>query len=294
MLKIALTHDIDRIEKTYQFISKPLKFIRNGEFNNSIKSLKSFIQKDNYWKIDDIINIEEKYGVKSTFFILNESIKFNVLKPSTFVLAYGRYSIYNPRLVDTIKWLDKNGWEIGVHGSYNSYKDKDLLQKEKETLEDIVGHEIIGIRQHHLNLNDQTWKIQNELGFKYDSSYGSNMYCGFLNNQFNPFYPKNTNILVIPQVIMDICLMRNQNYIEEITKCLDLAEDNDAIVVVNFHNDKFNTADYPFYRDAYIEIIEQGKSRNARFKTLKEFNEEIRYSQLDIEELEVGGLVRMV
>ena len=56
-----------------------------------------------------------------------------------------RYNIHESKLIDIIQKLNKSGWEIGLHGSYNSYKNKDRLAKEKRGLE--------------------TWKIQEEVGF---------------------------------------------------------------------------------------------------------------------------------
>ena len=68
------------------------------------------------------MKIEEKLNVRSTFFFLNESKKFNILRPKTYELTLGNYNIHDKKIINAIKLLDAGGWEIGVHGSYDSYR----------------------------------------------------------------------------------------------------------------------------------------------------------------------------
>jgi peptidoglycan/xylan/chitin deacetylase (PgdA/CDA1 family) len=75
---------------------------------------------------------------------------------------------------------------------------------------------------------------------------------------------------------MDTPFMMTPNRKFELEKIMDACEKNDGILVVNFHNDKFNNNDFPGYRDAYIEIIEAGKERAASFNTLGNFYEQYR------------------
>jgi peptidoglycan/xylan/chitin deacetylase (PgdA/CDA1 family) len=270
MIRIALSHDIDRTRKTYQFFTKPLRVLIKGRYKEFYLLFKTLFKKNNYWTFEDILNIETSYDVKSTFFFLNESIRFNILKPNSFILAKGRYNILDPKIVNLIKRLDKNGWEIGVHGSYNSFQNKTLLQKEKKVLEKILGHQVIGIRQHYLNLNKDTWDIQQSAGFLYDSSYGSTRSIGFINNKYLPFQPLGTEFTVFPQVIMDACFMANKNRWKELDKLLDICEKKNAILVINFHNHVFNENEFPNFRDAYIKLIAKGKERGAHFATLSD------------------------
>jgi len=169
MLKIALTHDVDRIRKTYQYITRSFKYLKKGDFKNIYREFLSIPTFNSvYWNFEDIMSIEDSNNIRSTFFFLNESIPFNILAPVDWKLSLGRYKISEKKLKDIIHTLDTNGWEIGLHSSYNSYLNPKLIEKEKFLLESIVNHNIIGIRQHYLKLDIQTWWNQKNVGFSYD------------------------------------------------------------------------------------------------------------------------------
>ena len=277
MINVCLSHDIDRIHKSYQYFTKPLRALRSGNISLFAKRLFSpFYERNPYWEFDKIIEIENKYEVKSTHFILNESIKLNWLKPSTYKLALGRYKITNKKLQKVIKYLDANGWEIGVHGSYNSFKDLDLLKKEKSQLEEIVGHKIIGIRQHYLNLSDNTWELQYEAGFLYDSSFGYTRDIGYKDDKINPFFPiVEKSFCEIPQVIMDFPFVTLPNKWERFEKICKQCDEANAYLVINFHNNNYNELDFPDVAKNYEEIIKRLKTQGACFKTMGQAYEEI-------------------
>jgi len=271
MLKVALTHDVDRTHKTYQYFTYLIRALLNSKLNNAFYHISSLFKSNPYWQFDEIVKIENKYNVKSTFFFLNESIKINPLSIANWKLSVGRYNIKSPKIVQIVQWLDKNGWEIGVHGSYNSYKDEELLLEEKKTLEDIVGHEIFGVRQHYLKLNDQTWHIQQKCGFKYDSSFGHTDSIGFRDNKIAPFRPYQDNFTVFPLVIMDSCFIDTENRWERLKELLYIAQENNALLVINWHQRVFNVKEFPAYMENYIIIIEKCRQRDAKFYTLGEF-----------------------
>jgi peptidoglycan/xylan/chitin deacetylase (PgdA/CDA1 family) len=274
MFKVILSHDIDRTKKTYQFLTKPLKAIINGDIKLFFSLLSTQFKTGNYWLFDDIIKIETSHNVKSTFFFLNESIKFNILKPGSFYLSLGRYDILRNDIANLIKRLDQEGWEIGMHGSYNSYKDLNLLKHEKKILENIIDHPIYVIRQHYLNLDDQTWKLQELAGFKYDSSFGSTTHIGFVDRRYRPFHPNQSEFIVFPQVIMDTCFMSDNHRWAKLEEIIDICYKENAVLVVNFHNHVFNEKEFPGFRSAYIRIIERCLDRDGKFIT---FNESAKY-----------------
>ncbi len=273
MLKVALTHDVDRTKKSYQYYTYFAKNFLKGKFTEALGHLKrpSANEPDPYWQFYNIAELEDSYGLRSTFYMLDESIRFNPLKLSTFPLAKGRYDLFEPKIQEAVRYLDKNGWEIGLHGSYLSYNDKALLAKEKSRLESIVGHPVIGTRQHYLNLADSTWKIHEELGFEYDSTWGFTRDIGIKEGRILPFHPNNSKFVVFPLTIMDICFMEVSNRWERFSEILDQVEKADAILVINWHHRVFSEEEYPGYREAYKTIIEKSLERNAKIGPLIDF-----------------------
>jgi peptidoglycan/xylan/chitin deacetylase (PgdA/CDA1 family) len=259
---LCLTHDVDRVKKTYQCVTH---FLRDRRFYH----FKSILENPNpYWTFDTIIELEEKYGVRSTFFFLNESKKHNYFRPSTYKITFGRYDILNPKIVDIIKRLDEGGWEIGLHGSYDSFNDIALLQKEKTTLEKILKKPILGTRQHYLHLNiPQTWEIQRDIGLSYDSSYGYLDKVGYRGNFYNPFRPFNDKFLVIPLTIMDGALFKSGvNFDDAWSQCMnifDIAEKMGGLVTIVWHIIEFNENEFPGQKALYEKIIKECLNRNA-------------------------------
>ena len=259
---LCLTHDVDRIRKSFQFFTR---FIREKRLYH----LTSIFSKLNpYWNFDKIMEIEKKYDVRSTFFFINESKKFQLFKPSSYALSLGYYDIFEPKVKDIINKLDDGGWEIGLHGSFDSFKNEKLLLKEKSELEKILGKRIIGVRQHHLNLEiPKTWEIQRKIGFKYDTSFGSNEKIGYHNNKTLPFRPLNNKFLEIPLTIMDTPLFyHNKNLEKAWLKCYNLikySEKIGALMTILWHNITFNDKEFPGQMKIYEKIISECSKRNA-------------------------------
>ncbi|HPS60000.1 MAG TPA: polysaccharide deacetylase family protein [Candidatus Cloacimonas sp.] len=272
MLKIALTHDVDRIRKTYQYLTRSFRYLRKWDFKNIYKEFLSIPKFDDvYWNFEDIMEIEDSLNIRSTFFFLNESIPIDILHPSNWKLSFGRYMITEKKVRDIIYTLDKNGWEIGLHSSYNSYSEPKLIKEEKILLEYISGCNILGVRQHYLNLNDKTWDIQKKAGFKYDSSFGYTKKIGYKDEKISPFRPFNDDFIVFPLCIMDSCFMDDNNRNTEIRDIIEKTEIKDAILVLNWHSNNFSERDYPYYKSTYINLINLFKSNGAIFKTLGEY-----------------------
>ena len=267
---VCLTHDVDRVKKTYQYVTHSIK-------QRKLEGILEFFtdKKEPYWQFDKITELEDRYGVRSTFFFLNESIKFNLFSPKNWPFSLGRYNIKSPEIKEIISSLDKGGWEIGIHGSIRSYKNISLLKNEKRLLEKIVGHEISGGRQHWLNLKiPETWKIHKSIGLKYDSSYGKKYDIGFKKDRTNSFSPFGDNFLVFPLAIMDSYLFsKYPNFDEAVAACkrvIDIARKENGLLTILWHQSTFNEADFRNYSKVYEYIIKECLNNNAWFGTCEQ------------------------
>ena len=272
MVQVCLTHDVDRVRKTYQYVTKTRKALMKGQFCRAWKMINRGFEADSpYWGFDTLIDIENKYGVKSTFFFLEESAKVKWWHPKSYKIALGRYHVNEPKVAEMMQYLDTHGWEIGLHGSYYSYDNPELLKREKTAIEDVLGHEIIGVRQHYLNWNENTWRYQKEVGLKYDSTWGYTRAIGYKGNKVAPFFPcGDADFCEIPLVIMDSCFENDRDRWEKLEQIIAQAEKEEGIIVINFHTNNFDETEFPAYKCNYMRLIETLKTRGAEFITMKE------------------------
>lgn len=272
MIKVALTHDVDRVEKTYQYITRACRSLQKLKFYDVMREFKSLPRwKSVYWNFEDIMATEANLGVRSTFFFLTESIPFKLTKPSNWKLSLGRYKAFDEKVAKIIIDLDTNNWEIGVHGSYLSFNRTDLLVKEKRYLEGIVGHDIFGIRQHYLNWNDDTWEVQSTAGFKYDTTLGYTDRIGYYEDIASPFKHHGYELVEFPVAVMDICYVKADDRMALLREIIKQTQLSQGILVLNWHTDNWNVQEYPGYKSAYVEIIKLLVGLGATFKTLGEY-----------------------
>lgn len=251
---ICLSHDVDRVIKQWYHY---LVYCRKG-IGSQIKSLgEKFRGDEPYYNFYKIAELEKSYGVKSTFFFLNES---HHELSANFI---GRYKINDARVIKAIKDLDTDGFEIGLHGSYYSFNQCELLKKEKNILENIVGHPVISTRQHFLNKDDTTWKIHSKIGIKYDSTVGNKKTTGE-NLPIFPFYT-DTGILEMPITVMDTVSMSDGAEERRVIDACRNVADRGGLIMLNFHQRQLRPTEYYYVVDTYKRLIEMGLKDGAMF-----------------------------
>ena len=271
---LALSHDVDRVAKRWQFlyyVGQALACRRLDQLKQQIQSLGELARGDDpYWNFQRIMALEDELGVRSTFFFLDEQGKASLTNPQSMVLFWGRYRLDDPRIQKAIQGLDTGGWEIGLHGSFHSYLDQAVLGREKQRLEAILGYAVAGIRQHYLKLEiPETWRIHARLGFTYDSTLGYSDRVGFRWEAWFPFYPidpltgEKIPVLQIPLAIMDRPLMRCWNPWSEALHLIDSVEAIGGVLTLSWHQRVFNPWESEDYQGMYIRIVQECQRRGA-------------------------------
>ncbi len=159
------------------------------------------------------------------------------------------FNLNNPRVLEFINLAKSRGYEIGIHPSFNGYLKKALFKKEKEALEDLIGHSVHATRQHFLRWKfPETPRIIEEFGLKTDSTIGFSDRIGFrcgtgFAYRLYDFEKEHAfEFLEIPMVVMDVGLMRD-SFFKDDNSYLDLflsENSQNTLVTFNFHNSGFD------------------------------------------------------
>ncbi len=262
---ICLSHDVDDI---YPPLSHKvlaglysLKNLDTSQLNNYFFREHKERRFSPYINFQQIIELEKKYGAKSTFYLMATD-----RDPRRF-----RYNIED--IAGEIQEIHRQGWDIGLHGGYYSFNDPEAIRREKDRLEDALQAEVPGYRNHYLRfLVPETWNILQHCGFKFDSTYGHNNAVGFRNGTCHPFRPFNLNthrpleIYEIPLHIMDgtlFSLYPGYAAWSTMARLVDEAEKCYGVLTVLWHNNAFNCPFTSAWQKAYEQLLEYGLRKNA-------------------------------
>jgi len=259
---LAPTHDVDRVRKTYQYVTH----LRTRGGWSRFSTL--FRGENPYWNFERIMDLERSLDIRSTFYFLEESRRLATSRPREWALAVGKYQFRETPIADAIHRLDRLGWEVGLHGSYDSYRNPELLAREKRALEDVVGHPVVGIRQHYLNLEiPGTWELHRKAGFRYDASLGHRDRVGLETLPKFPIAPLGDDFLVLPLAIMDGALFSTCRTEAQartrITEVYDAATRDHALVVVLWHQRFVNPEEFPREHGVYAFGLAEAVRRGA-------------------------------
>lgn len=263
---LCLTHDVDR---PYKSLQAPYYAVRDRRASH-LKALRP--DRNPWWLFDEIADLEDDLDVRSAFYFLSERHLLerppeDWLSARYWIEHLGRYDPASPEIASVIRRLDRGGWEVGLHGSYDSYCQPERLRKEKAYLESVLGHEVVGGRQHYLNLDaPRSWRYHADVGLSYDASLGSSSEYGFRHG-YHPRYPFDDEFAVFPLTIMEKALPDLESSYEaakaDCERLLREAAEHGAVMSVLWHPRYFCEEDFPGHRSLYRWLIERALELDA-------------------------------
>lgn len=185
------------------------------------------------------------------------------------------------RIADVLRETAAAGFDVGLHGSYESALRPGLLEQERASLARSTGLEPTTTRQHFLHWDIRvTPRLQEEAGLTVDSSLGFNRSVGFRAGTSLPFrhfdLAANTrlDLLQIPFAVHDGALFRSDSLEldaglgrETVRGLLDAIADNAGLATLIFHP---NNLEHEEYVELLRFSIEYGRERGAWFGSLRD------------------------
>ena len=218
MQYIFLSHDVD-----WRRQGPPIEHILERKNRFELKIFEKTKPEELYRNIPKYIELEEKFGIRSTFFFRT-------------IYENGNIDDYE----DDIQSLLKGNWEIGLHTDPQSVKNIGKIKQEKEKLESLTKKPVIGNRVHFLNYNSELPKKLNELGFLYDASI---RYSKDRIDENEMGYSKIDGIVEFPVTLMDAYLftymgIKEEGIIPEFKKTLEIGREysKENVISVIWHD----------------------------------------------------------
>lgn len=258
-----MTHDVDTIagKHWYDTLKDDIKALMKGSVLSFFELIEHCVQYLSGHNPADTFGFLQKtgarYGVPSTYFFMSHKrhAEFDV----------NEYTLTAPKTGALLASLKKNGHEVGLHGSYNSYDDRSLMNEEVRTIAGTLAPQTeIGIRQHFLRQkNPDTWQAQAAARVLYDSSIGYADHEGFRAGICHPFQlydlEKNEALPVweIPLIWMEGTLINYRKKSEEevmssFRKYMDIIAEYNGIFTVLWHN---ATLSHRVWRKMYAQQL---------------------------------------
>lgn len=242
------TIDVDNIfayngKGAFRTFGGIVKDITSSNFSNLKSRLLTLLgrKKDPFYTFDDQLQLHNKYGVDSIYFMLfAEFARFD-----------RNISMHHPKMRSTVKHLG-DYTEVAIHPSYQSNEKKSLLEYEKQTLENYLGKTITKSRQHFLKLSvPNTFRNLSNIGIEEEYSLGYARDVGFRASICNahPFYDLDmeveTNLILKPFAFMDMCFINYKNFTpeeawEEMKEIIDRVKEVNGELITVWHNRTFS------------------------------------------------------
>jgi hypothetical protein len=182
-------------------------------FRSFVQTRRGNVDADLCNTFDLIMDISEKQDLRSSFyFITDTSAREN----------NAHYSMSNPWIRKLLRKIHGRGHEIGLHPSYNTFRNPLQIRREFEILLEVTRAEDIcqeewGGRQHFLRWEaPTTWQAYEDAGLDYDNTLSFADHAGFrcgVCSEFSTFNLQTRRALSLkerPLIVMDATVLDKQ------------------------------------------------------------------------------------
>lgn len=244
---------ISTIDVDNAFAYKYKSMVRTiGGFLNDLGKFKLFnvwnrfavvfgIKKDPFHTFEELIHLKKEFNVRTIFFFL---IADYTTFDTNVSVSKTKFKLLIKDMVDYAR--------VGLHPSYFTMKDQNLLKKEKERLEGVTNMPIIRSRQHYLRFNlPDTYQKLIDLEIEEDYSMGYASHVGFRASTCTPFYfydldfEIQTPLKVFPFALMDTTLndymkLTPKQSLGRIRDLKNEVKAVDGVFITLFHNESLS------------------------------------------------------
>jgi hypothetical protein len=275
--KVVMTHDVDRpfstigrrVRKLPRIIASDLLKRRSPilAFRRIIGAIAGIGGSTRYDPNNTflfLMDMAEKWGVECHFYFIFGT-RHEVIAE--------HYDPSNPLILEIIRQAAARGHRIGLHPSYETWRDPVLLREEVDRMFEIVRQEGIeqdhwGGRQHILRWDPaETWAHWDMLGLDYDSTMhyaglpGFRTGCCSEHSVFDIKTRRSLNIRQRPLMAMDVSFTNYLNYghKETLTSIEEMANNVRAVngtLILLWHQDSLvRPADKKFYNQLLEKLV---------------------------------------
>ena len=278
----CLSHDVDsvQLDSRYELARTAMLLARNASgIAKKLRPLGGLVGLRRGPRKFDVftpwVEIEAKYGFRSTFFVFPTRVRQRHIIDN--VYRWDDRTTYRGEMAtvrEIVRDLHQRGWEIGLHGSYLSPLDADLLAEQKDDVEQALGAPIVSSRQHNLHFDVmKTPAILERAGLQVDSTLGSNRDIGV---RTGTSYPSRMwdwgtqrwlGLVEIPLVIHDGAMLRPDNLDLDLESAfrvcrqlIDRVAETRGVITLLWHPDK---AALPVWWELYARLLEYIHQQNG-------------------------------
>lgn len=239
-----------------------------------LRNVGGFIKSPNLERVS--VLLKGKKDPYDSYDFMNDLHKEYKLRPSYFFLVAQKNGLYDKNILpdnEAMQELIKthaNKYSIGLHPSWQSYNNDELLIEEKNILESIAGFKIDTSRQHFIKFSlPETYQRLLKTGIVNDYSMGYGSTNGFRASTASPFYwydlraEKITTLRIHPFCFMDAnCFYEQKLTVEEsFTELMNFYQSCKKVnvpLITIFHNNFLGTAkEFEGWKDLYVKFIFQ-------------------------------------